>query len=427
MGFFQRLFGRKKKNNSTAQSTSTKLWTFLRPANTKRLLTFPSNNAASSYPGDLDLDPSKHAIAVAVATAAVAEAALAAAHAAAEVVRLTGGRGGGGMGPVAVPAQPSRAHRRMLVDEAAALKIQCVFRGYLARRALRALKALVKLQALVRGHMVRKRMADMLRRMQTLVRVQARVRANRNCISSSSHSTGCGCSSSFHELRCSSYSNSRDGNGLEQQAKFGWRLRDGFTEDKLHQLQDPPVKNGIGSDDEKSAKVLEVDTWKPRFNPQHDSECGPWISHSCHDSSSNHFSSEHTMLSEQPIYSRDQILCMNPVPSRPGSCSVSLKDPFSPTKSEASWGGGGCSGYLGYPSYMANTESSRAKVRSQSAPRQRVEFDNYCSSSSERRNGGMTGSSRDGGGLNSEVWYSPRFMSQSRAYSERQRRADIRF
>ncbi|CAK8535871.1 unnamed protein product [Lathyrus sativus] len=61
----------------------------------------------------------------------------------------------------------------------AALMIQSFFRGYLARKAHRALRGLVKIQALVRGFLVRKRVVATLHSIQALMRAQAVVRARR--------------------------------------------------------------------------------------------------------------------------------------------------------------------------------------------------------------------------------------------------------
>ncbi|XP_048232028.1 protein IQ-DOMAIN 3-like [Ricinus communis] len=112
---------------------------------------------------EAESEQSKHAYSVALATAVAAEAAVAAAQAAAEVVRLTS---------TACYCGKSR-------EEVAAIKIQTAFRGYLARRALRALRGLVRLKTLIQGQSVQRQAANTLRAMQTLARVQSQIRARR--------------------------------------------------------------------------------------------------------------------------------------------------------------------------------------------------------------------------------------------------------
>ncbi|URE31963.1 IQ calmodulin-binding motif family protein [Musa troglodytarum] len=155
--------------------TEKKRWSFRRSRNSGDVA--PGQNASTaaaieaawfkSFYAESEKEQSKHAIAVAAATAAAADAAVAAAEAAVAMVRLTSSGvgavfGGGGV-----------------LERLAAVRIQTAFRGYLARKALRALKALVKLQALVRGFLVRKQAAATLHSMQALVRAQAAVRARR--------------------------------------------------------------------------------------------------------------------------------------------------------------------------------------------------------------------------------------------------------
>lgn len=112
----------------------------------------------------------KHAMVVAVATAAAAEAAVSAAHAAAEVVRLT-----------STPSNFGKITRNL-----AATRIQTLFRAYLARKALKALKGVVLLQAVIRGENVRRQIITHMKSLQSILKPQVhqmRVSgADENCV-----------------------------------------------------------------------------------------------------------------------------------------------------------------------------------------------------------------------------------------------------
>ncbi|XP_031473626.1 protein IQ-DOMAIN 6-like isoform X2 [Nymphaea colorata] len=122
---------------------------------------------------------------------------------------------------------------RVVREEWAAIRIQTAFRGFLARRAFRALRAVVRLQAIFRGRRVRKQAAVTLRCMQALVRVQARIRARHVRMSSE----GQAIQKMLDEHRTES-------NPLKQ-AEEGWCDRQGTLAEvkaRLHMRQQGAVK-----------------------------------------------------------------------------------------------------------------------------------------------------------------------------------------
>ncbi|CAL5404971.1 unnamed protein product [Camellia sinensis] len=435
-----------------------------------------SNNYAEA------VDANKHAIAVAAATAAVAEAALAAAHAAAEVVRLTSGGGrsraaayGGGSdrwreGAAAVKIQSAfRAYlliypkdpiyslkgglphllpislmnlithslpARCLDKRKKSRFIDEIHRNYVtwsrirvlrsmqARRALRALKGLVRLQALVRGHIVRKQSADMLRRMQAMVRIQARACANRAHPSEPSHS--CSKSSKSHHLGLAtpkkydkpfrafstksdrspglkrSESKSKIKNTVDpERNRLGSNWLDQWMEGcSWNNQRDTSLKTGH-ADDERSDKILEVDTWKPHLNSkQHDQifstpqHVTAWNSNDPCVTTSKSLSRKSqkqnprvSSLTSLKFATEEDRAAMWTSENSPQVCSASSRPgssgrrgPFTPSRSECSRSF--LSDYLGHPNYMANTESSLSRVRSQSAPKQRTHVENFGSTKS---------------------------------------------
>ncbi|KAK6153617.1 hypothetical protein DH2020_013256 [Rehmannia glutinosa] len=323
------------KNSNFVEKKEKQRWSFVKSGKESEPLSQIQSDGSAwlrSFIADSEEEQNKHAIAVAAATAAAADAAVAAAQAAVAVVRLTSqGRG----------ALFTDGRERL-----AAVNIQTVFRGYLARKALRALKGLVKLQALVRGYLVRKRAAATLHSMQALIRAQSAVRAQRARRSMS------------NEYRFQSEMRARK--SMEKYEE----TRSEFHSKRLSSSYDPSL---ISTFDE-SPKIVEIDT------------CGP--------------KSRSRRMSCMSEYGDDQYyhVASSPLPC-PISNRVSIPDRH---VQDFDWGfveedykfatahntpRFGCSGrattpaksvcgdsffrpYSNGPSYMANTQSFRAKLRS---------------------------------------------------------------
>ncbi|KAE9605770.1 hypothetical protein Lal_00024956 [Lupinus albus] len=373
----------------------------------------------------------KHALEMAMATA---EAAMATAQAAVEVARLT---------KPSTTTTTTNYHAR---DHFAAIVIQTAFRGYLARRALCALKGLVKLQALVRGHNVRKQAKMTLKCMQALVRVQARVLDQRIRYSlDGSRKSTFSDTASVSELRylqeiSDRKSVSREGSSiaddwdhrphtveevkamLQQRKEAAMKREKSLSQAFSQQIWRNGRKSSIGNEDELEErpkwldrwmatkpwegrgrastdqrdpiKTVEIDTSQPysylggsnyrrshpnyQYNPHHQPQRHSIASpiHRTHQNGSIHQSPS----TPSPAKSRQiQVRSASPRCVREDrtlhiSQTPSLRSTYSYTGNLYQNGRAGTSnggGVAALPNYMAATESAKARIRSQSAPRQR--------------------------------------------------------
>ncbi|XP_071716898.1 protein IQ-domain 26-like [Rutidosis leptorrhynchoides] len=339
------LFG-KKKDEENLDKKDKKRWSFGKTMKeTIDSSPMVDNNDPtwmSSYMSSSELKQNKNAIVVA-ATAA-ADAAVAAAQAAVAVVRLTShGREtlfGGGR------------------ERWAAVKIQTVFRAHLARKALRALRGLVKLQALVRGFLVRKRAAATLYSMQALIRAQAAVQAQRARLS-------------FKDQRVQP----------ETRHRKTTERSDHETRSEYHSKRLSTSYESTTNSYDESPKIVEIDTYRPHARSRRiytyptDSSEESYYHHNMSSPLPCPFPSRISESHQDPEWGfvgEDYKLSYT-TQTTPRFANLNRSN-VQATPAKSVCGDAFFRPYSNhYPSYMANTQSFKAKQRSYSAPKQRPE------------------------------------------------------
>ncbi|XP_071723548.1 protein IQ-DOMAIN 22-like [Rutidosis leptorrhynchoides] len=428
--WFRSLLNLKPKQSTTEKENNnkpTRRWSFGKSYRQKdtAILTskqtpISANSATSSntnyYRVDLEVDDeeendqNQRAVAVAAATAAVADAAVAAAQ----------GRRGGGQADVV----EGYLNLGFIVVE---IQKGGTVNGVLfhAKKALRALRGLVRLQAIVRGHIDRKQTATWMKQLQACARAQARARVGRSQNSESSQSSSKEINllvavddfqpkyyvdSEIYLVLLVVNLSSRLKNRPTNPEKIEHRsrsrsvkyeqplsmLKRNMSKSRGRAVQDQDkVQSGCNwldeqsrdlrsvgfglPDDDETDKILEIDVvnmfhstplthgfdqYNNRWSTSKDSggRKTDFSSYSCEVDFVKPLKFSN-VVDESPFCTADNSPQFY-------SASSSRRSPFTPTKSD-----GFLSGYSDHPNYMSYTQSSRAKVRSISAPKQRPQYE----------------------------------------------------
>ncbi|KAM5561546.1 hypothetical protein ABKV19_022242 [Rosa sericea] len=235
-----------------------------------------------------------------------------------------------------LPLKPQLNHAvwvSIQAENAAATRIQAAFRAHLARKALHALKSLVKLQALIRGHFVRKQTNATMRRMHALLAIQVRARCQRIQMAEAA---------------------------VQVENKKQSSIRRGSPHaNEVHRKKIYMISN-------ESQRVLK--------------STSDYLNHSQTDQRIDHsytsFSSDRLSISNRQKYNETLFITPETSPRMPSPKPKPTR-PYIPFQQHDSLVEPTCYDYSFMPSYMANTQSSRAKkVRSQSEPKQRPDGSN---------------------------------------------------